>query len=119
MVCCFTFLFFKVLLNLPRSAGRPHGPSTPGLVTVFPSPPLWQAGLDPAGPAPGSRVTLHSPARSVGKLPDSLSFIWHFIVFQTLPAHFLPRPSPAISQETKLKLRRVPGLAQGQENPNP
>ena len=54
-----------------------------------------------------------------GEASGSLLCVWHFIVFQTLPTHFLPTPSPAISQERKPQLRKALGLAQGQENPSP
>lgn len=119
------FLFFKVLLNLPGSGGRPHGPSMRVSYGVSFFTTAAQT-FPPSSRRGGSCQTCHWPSddppftgKQGGEASGSLLCVWHFIVFQTLPTHFLPTPSLAISQERKPQLRKALGFARGQENPSP
>lgn len=140
-VCCFTFFIFQSpVKSAPDQLGGPLGPAClPALVTASASPPSpgsslspppphphpttteWQqVGLEPAPPAAGLRWPSNRLACEEGAGSFLPASCLAFIVFPTLPAHFFPRPSPAVAgcctpQERKteaqegLGTRRRPG----------
>lgn len=78
------FLFFKVLLNLLGSAGTPPLPQHTSLLFFLLLP---RSHL--IGSCAQSQEAFQSPACLPGRSKSSASllFVWHFIVFLTLPAH--------------------------------
>lgn len=83
------FLFFKVLLNLLGSAGRPPLPRLAPPSSFSSSSRHSLQGRVPPDLLLCSREASQSPACLPGrrKRSASLLFVWHFIVFLTLPAH--------------------------------
>lgn len=118
-VCCFTFLFFKVMLNLPHRLGGPQGPSMPACRLVMVSE-VGRAGPRLAcHPGSGGPPTACKAERSFPPASCLFGILWFFKYFPRISSRGPVLPLQLCCMGGETQAPKGLGLARDRENPHP